>query len=115
MIITNLVHRASRGLFVLTFAASIMACTTVTPEPSQTDFNLPAEFVAKADGSAPTEFWWRDFDDAQLNQFVDIALVRNPGLAQAIARTRIAEAQTRVQRADQLPQVGLGAGVTRQR
>ena len=117
MIITSLTHRVWRGLFLLTFVTSIIACSTVTPEPAHTDFELPTEFVAKAttDGRTPAELWWRDFGDSQLNQFVDVALVRNPGLAQAVARTRIAEAQTRVQRAEQLPQIGLGAGVTRQR
>ena len=117
MIITSPLRRASKGLIPLVFATSLVACSTVTPEPPHTDFALPAEFVAKAAVHArtPAERWWLDFDDAQLNQFVDIALVRNPGLAQAIARTRIAEAQTRMQRAEQLPQIGLGAGVTRQR
>src|SRR5690554_2123276 len=40
---------------------------------------------------------------------------RNPALAQAIARNQVAEARVRVNRADQLPQVGLGIGSTRQR
>lgn len=117
MIITSPMGRALKGLILLAFAASLVACSTVTPEPPHTDFELPAAFIAKAaaDARTPAERWWLDFGDAQLNQFVDIALVRNPGLAQAIARTRIAEAQTRLQRAEQLPQIGLGAGVTRQR
>lgn len=117
MIITSPMRRASKGLILLAFAASLAACSTVKPEPPHTSFNLPAGFIAKAaaDAHTPAQRWWLDFGDAQLNQFVDIALVRNPGLAQAIARTRIAEAQTRMQRAEQLPQIGLGAGVTRQR
>src|SRR5690606_34422675 len=61
------------------------------------------------------DLWWRDFGDARLDAFVDTALEKNPGLAQALARTRIAEAQARLNRADQLPQVGLGAGAARQR
>lgn len=66
-------------------------------------------------GYSPVDFWWRDFGDAQLNAFVTTALEKNPGLAQALARTRMAEAQARLNRADQLPQVGLGAGAARQR
>lgn len=92
------------------------ACASVKPEPAQTPFVLPANFTAADQaGSAPLDFWWRDFDDAQLDAFVDTALARNPGLAQALARSRMAEAQARLSRADQLPEVGLGAGVTRQR
>lgn len=111
--------RAPVGLTLLMLAAGFLtACSTVKPEPAQTSFDLPTEFaaqVAAQQPSAANERWWYDFDDEQLNRFVETALVRNPGLVQSIARTRIAEANTRLQRADQLPQVGLGAGVTRQR
>lgn len=119
----SLVHRpgATRFAAVLALVACLAACTTVTVEPAQTPLGLPAGFIAAsenagdASGHALAERWWHDFGDAQLDHFVETALMRNPGLAQAIVRTRIAEAQTRLQRADLLPQIGLGAGVARQR
>ncbi|MEI2418198.1 efflux transporter outer membrane subunit [Orrella sp. JC864] len=102
---------------LLGLAACLTACSSVAPEPPQLPFTLPEGFAAEsaAGGRAWTERWWQDFGDAQLDRFVDTALLGNPDLAQAIARTRIAQAQARLQRADQLPQVGLGAGAARQR
>lgn len=109
----------SRQCVVLVVTVGLSACARITPEPVVTDFDLPAAFAAASAESAQAfsaqEQWWREFADPQLNQFVETALVGNPGLAQAVVRTQIAEAQTRLQRADQLPQVGLGAGVVRQR
>jgi len=98
---------------------TVLAACAVKPKPSELPFELPAGFAAEgADTTGQKRIgshWWLDFGDSQLNQFVDTALIRNPALAQAIAQSRIAEAQARIQRADQLPQIGLGAGVTRQR
>lgn len=92
------------------------ACASVQPEPPHVPFSLPAGFVAAEQARyAPVDFWWRDFGDARLDAFVNTALEKNPGLAQALARSRMAEAQARLNRADQLPQVGLGAGAARQR
>lgn len=113
--LTRPVLIASRPL-LLASVILIGACASVQPEPAQVPFSLPAGFVAADQaGYSPVDFWWRDFGDAQLNAFVTTALEKNPGLAQALARTRMAEAQARLNRADQLPQVGLGAGAARQR
>ncbi|MDH1265922.1 efflux transporter outer membrane subunit [Pseudomonas sp. GD03944] len=100
----------------LVLAALLGACASVTPEPAHLPFDLPNTFVAQPAGAiAPADLWWREFADERLDAFVDIALQRNPGLAQALARSRMAEAQVRLNRADQLPQVGIGAGAARQR
>ena len=97
-------------------AALLLGGCAVKPEPAQTPFQLPAAFAA-APGAAYSsqDLWWQDFNDRQLNAFVEAALEKNPGLGQALARTRIAEAQARLSRADQLPQLGLGLGSARQR
>lgn len=109
---------ASAAVRSLAVAAllGLVACTTVEQAPPQTPFELPATFSAPALGAYELgDRWWEAFGDPQLDQFVELTLARNPELAQAMARARMAEAQARVQRADQLPQVGLGAGTTRQR
>jgi len=91
-------------------------CASVQPEPLPAPFQLPAQFTAATGQDyAPEDFWWQTFGDAQLNEFVETALEKNPALAQSLARARMAEAQARLNRADQLPQVGLGVGTTRQR
>lgn len=112
--------RHSRFPFLsLLLTASVVfasGCASVKPEPASTPFELPPSFIASpSQAFSPAERWWQQFGDRQLDAFVATALESNPALAQALARTRIAEAQVRLNRADQLPQLGLGAGTTRQR
>lgn len=105
----------ARPLLLASFTL-IGACASVQPEPAYVPFKLPADFVAAGQSDyASADYWWREFADARLDAFVGAALQNNPELAQALARSRIAEAQARLNRADQLPQVGLGAGGARQR
>ena len=100
-----------------TALAVLLLAGCVTVPPAEVPFKLPASFVAgdAGAGGALPERWWEDFGDPRLNAFVEMALVGNPGLAQAAARARMAEAQARVRRADRLPEAGIGAGATRQR
>jgi len=110
--------RTARSLrtATLTMALLASACSVAPPAEPELPFSLPAEFVATSTSAyAPAERWWTGFGDAQLDRFVENAMERNPALAQAIARNQVAEARVRVNRADQLPQVGLGIGSTRQR
>lgn len=101
---------------VLAMAVLSSACSVAPPAEPQLPFSLPETFDSTiADGYAPVERWWRDFDDDQLNRFVDTALLRNPGVAQALARARVAEARVRLNRGDQLPQAGVGLNSARQR
>ena len=97
-------RRAARGrcggLVVLGRGAALAALLLagcVTVPPAEVPFELPDGFVASDGeaGSALSERWWEDFGDPRLNGFVETALVGNPGLAQAAARTRMAEAQAR--------------------
>lgn len=97
-------------------AVLVAACSVTPPSTPTLPFHLPDSFATTTPAHQATgEAWWQTFNDAQLNQFIDQALQRNTGLAQALARHRIAEAQTRLNRADQLPQIGVGLNTTRQR
>lgn len=111
--------KACRLGFLVTFVGAaflLSGCASVRPEPLQASFQLPAQFSASAsEDYVPVDFWWQTFGDAQLNEFVETALEKSPALAQSLARARMAEAQARLNRADQLPQIGLGLGTTRQR
>ena len=57
--------------------------------------------------------WWQGFGDAQLERLIQQALSDNPGLAQAAARLRLAEAQAQAAHGAQLPGVKLSGGETR--
>src|SRR5690554_4457054 len=92
----------------LALVAVLGGCVTVPP--AEVPFALPDAFHAAGDveaGHEASSHWWRDFGDPRLDRFVETALVRNPALAQAAARARMAEAQTRVRRADRLPLAGV--------
>lgn len=104
------------ALPVAALAFLLSACSVAPPAEPELPFSLPDNFDAARVGTyAPAERWWGDFADEELNRFVETALVSNPGVAQALARTRIAEARVRLNRGDQLPSVGVGLGSTRQR
>ena len=110
--------RFSRSLPGILLAAAVLssACSVAPPAEPRLPLTLPGNFSnAMGDVYTPVERWWDDFNDDQLNIFVETALVRNPGVAQALARTRVAEANIRMNRADQLPQAGVGLNSARQR
>ncbi|MFA5678403.1 MAG: efflux transporter outer membrane subunit [Pseudomonas sp.] len=109
-------YRSLPAIVMLGSSVLVSACSVAPPAEPELPFVLPERFnSAIADGYTPVERWWDDFADQQLNQFVETALVRNPGVAQALARARVAEARTRLNRADQLPQAGIGLNSARQR
>uniref|UniRef100_UPI00402AEB46 hypothetical protein n=1 Tax=Vreelandella zhanjiangensis TaxID=1121960 RepID=UPI00402AEB46 len=83
------------------------ACAaTPSPKPTPLPVELPGAFLAATGQQVfAGDTWWQDFQDEELNIFVRNALDYNPGLAQAIAQARIAEAQSRSDRADLFPQI----------
>ena len=108
----------SRPLRGIVLAAAVLssACSVAPPAEPELPLTLPGTFSnAIGDAYTPVARWWGDFNDDQLNIFVETALVRNPGVAQALARARVAEANIRMNRADQLPQAGVGLNSARQR
>ena len=108
--------RALSGVVILVSAALLGACSVAPPAKPELTFALPETFHADLSAAyTPVESWWSEFDDPQLNLFVDTALVRNPGVAQALARAQIAQARIRQNRADRLPQAGVGLNSARQR
>lgn len=99
------------GLGLLLTACAATPSPTSAPPPVE----LPGAFLAATGQQVfVAEAWWQDFQDEELNSFVRNALEYNPGLAQAIAQARIAEAQSRSVRADLLPQISAGLNSSRQ-
>ncbi|MFG6449352.1 efflux transporter outer membrane subunit [Roseateles sp. BYS180W] len=71
----------------------------------------PAEAFASAEAKA----WWTRYQDPQLNALMQRALAQSPSLAQARARVQRAAALVEGARASELPLIGAGVDVTRQR
>ncbi|WP_447894961.1 efflux transporter outer membrane subunit [Vreelandella sp. GE22] len=106
----------SRLVYLCGLGMLLTACAA-TPSPnSPPPVELPGAFLAATGQQVfVADTWWQDFQDEELNAFVRNALDDNPGLAQAIAQARIAEAQSRTDRADLFPQLSAGLDSARQR
>lgn len=105
----------------LAAALLLAGCATALPElPAQPA--PPAQFkeagerwtVAAPAEAQPRGEWWQAFGDPVMAQLVERAGLHNTDIHQAAARLAQARALVRGTQADRLPQVGLGAGVTRQ-
>ncbi len=104
---------------VSAIAATLLALSgCATPEPvkppllpTAADAGLPA---AQATPEAPNEWWWI-FNDPQLDNLIQQALVGQPNVQLAQARLAQAQAMTASTRAGHSPQVGLAADATWQR
>ncbi|MEF7614400.1 efflux transporter outer membrane subunit [Aquincola sp. MAHUQ-54] len=105
-------------------AALVLAgCATALPPVE--DRQLPATPAAfkETDGrwaratpaeAQPRGEWWKSFGDAELDRWVEQAAERNTSIQQAAARLAQARALARSADANRAPQVGVGAGVSRQ-
>ncbi|CAM3596214.1 efflux transporter outer membrane subunit [Polaromonas hydrogenivorans] len=109
----------------LLFAALLLAgCATSTPLDTSSVPATPAAFKEQAGSVAAATpasgeavgqgVWWSVFADPVLNQLVEQASRNNNSVQVAAGRLLQARAIARQTDASRAPQVGLGAGVTRQ-
>lgn len=103
-----------RSLVISVVAAAVLSACAVG---GRTPSDAPALELPAAAASVPAvqRDWWTLFGDARLNALVDEALANNRDLARAMARIDEARAALRAARADQSPQVALGAQSARLR
>ncbi len=101
------------------FAATlaITACVTVPKTGPQQQPIAGSTLGLTASGAMqrPTQTWWAAFGDAQLDRLMQDALANNPGLAQAMARVREAQAMADASNAGLYPSVSYDAQETRER
>lgn len=99
-------------------AALILACACV-PVPDVQPVSKPVDDHALGlDGPsfpAADSKWWRAFGDPQLDTLVDDALARSPSLDEALARVRVANAQSLAAGAPLRPGLTLDGELSRQR
>lgn len=98
------------------------ACTSLAPDYLRPAAPVPSAWpvAAAAGADAAAEgldaIAWRDFfSDARLQQVIERALAHNRDLRVAALNIEQARAQYRIQRADRLPALGLGASHSAQR
>lgn len=119
----------SKSIYPIVIAAALTGCS-LQPAYQRPALDVPAQFkqatpAAAQDGvwrpvdggvaAALPAQWWALYGDPVLDQLQQQAAAGNPGLAQAVARWRAAQAALAGSRAEQLPQLGLSASSGRAR
>ena len=104
-------HKATACLVT----ALLAACTGTPPPISKVQLPAPLpERYGREDAELGDledripEQWWRDFNDPELNAFVEQSLSRNQDLLAASARLEAAVAQSRIASAPLSPQLDIG-------
>jgi multidrug efflux system outer membrane protein len=107
---------------VLLGVASMLAACAVGPDYKKPDVDMPSAWQGGVPfhQGIPNDLglkgnWWELFGDAQLNQLEQQALKQNESLKVAAEHLLQARAQVTVASAGLFPQVGLQAGVARQK
>lgn len=117
-------RKARTAIALALIAPILLAGCTVGPNYRKPVVNTPdsSRGAAEANPSAPVsaasiadQKWWEVFQDAQLQSLIRIAVQQNYDVRIAANRILQAEAQLGITRADQLPSVDAGAGITSQR
>lgn len=108
-------HATLALLAATALSACNMAPKHVTPALS-TPVDYPAEVLPAGGRIAATAIGWQDyFQDARLRELIALALENNRDLRVSVARIEEARGQYRIQRAEQLPQLGLTGSAVRRR
>jgi NodT family efflux transporter outer membrane factor (OMF) lipoprotein len=111
-------RNARRPVRALAAAVLLLGAACVhEPGVSSREQPLEAASVALTGPALPRseQAWWLDLQDPQLDQLIETALARNPGIAAALARVRVAREQAAIAGSLQQPQLALDAAVTRER
>jgi outer membrane protein, multidrug efflux system len=111
-------RNAALRAFATLVSVSLASCS-FAPRPVQPELPTapvyPEDYAGDtAAGAKAATLGWRDFfADPRLDELVQIALANNRDLKSAVAQVEEARGRYRIQRADQLPTVGLNADASR--
>jgi outer membrane protein, multidrug efflux system len=103
---------------VLCVALAALPACSLGPRYHRPDIPPPPSWVTASNASAPEwpgTDWWRGFQSADLDNFIDQAQHANDDLRAAIARIHQADAQRRIAGAPLLPALELQTSATRAR
>lgn len=104
---------ASFALTMLLAGCSLAPHYVREAPPVAQDWPVGDAYLRQSEASLAAVSWREVFTDPRLQALVDQALANNRDLRVAAANLAAARAQVQVQRANELPLVGVGAGVTR--
>jgi len=105
---------SSKALAITVALIALNGCASVPkvgprPNIARVDSLATARTFAGSAANWPSDRWWQDFGDPQLDQLINQALAASPTVAQAAARIRLAASQADLARAALLPKAGLMA------
>lgn len=119
-----------RRLLLAPLLAALVLAGCVTAPAGLPEFTLPDQYKEYKEQAGPPSAgpwtpvrpaeaqprgeWWRAFEDPVLDALVARAAAHNTGIQAAAARLAEARALARTAEAERAPQVGLGAGASRQ-
>lgn len=109
-------HPVLFRLALLTLALGLAGCVFAPATQPQTQA-VDAQALGLNGAAMPTvaSGWWERFGDPQLNALINDALASNPGLNEAMARVRVAQAQSLAASAGGLPSLSLDGQEQRER
>ncbi|WP_437440699.1 efflux transporter outer membrane subunit [Raoultella terrigena] len=97
--------------FALALGVTLAGCRSADVPPAAPSLQIPAAWRADIGPASPLEgWWWRNFHDSQLNQYVEQALRYNSDVL--IAREQVNEYQARAYAADSSLFPSLDASLT---
>ncbi len=98
-------------------AVLLTGCQSIGPDYLRQVFNLPEKFsqpvATETAENAATKAWWKHYQDAKLNELVELSLKNNTDIQLAVARIEEADASMREVGASLFPEVNFSAGATR--
>ena len=108
------IQRWTQGIVFIACAVGLASCSSPTPF-QRPDAELPASWgrqAVVADPALPALAWPTLYTDESLQSLIKTALERNHDVRLALARIEEARALWGIQRADEVPNVALGASHT---
>ncbi|OIQ98613.1 multidrug resistance outer membrane protein MdtP precursor [mine drainage metagenome] len=114
--------RRYQGLFIITVLISLFGCAPALQQGAAKigAVNIPNTLIkdnhAVSEDEAWTSMrhWWSIFQDSQLNALLKDAYNNNPGIAEAVSRIRVAQAEVTSVTATQYPSVYSGSSLSHQ-
>ena len=95
----------------------LSSCQALGPNYLRQVFNLPEKFsqpiINETVENTVTKAWWKHYQDAKLNELVELSLKNNTDIQLAVARIEEADASMREVGASLFPEVSLSADATR--
>lgn len=117
MTLTSTLNGGSRTAMVVLSTIVMSACASL-PEPHGAAYNgeMPEQWgTVHPQSPLLDDTWWHRFEDSRLSALIDEALLENPDIRQADARTAQSLAQARIAGAERLPQLSAVINSSRQK